>query len=486
MLYLIDLFCGGGGTSTGASLAKGVKVIYCVNHDPLAIKSHAANHPECIHTIEDIRKLDLTELQNLILKIKREDLNAKFGLWASLECTNHSKAKGGLPRDADSRTLAFDLFRYLKELPIDIVYIENVREFMIWGPLDKECKPINDCSEYNRWVEGMKAFGYSFDWKLLNAADYGAYTSRIRYFAQFAKDNMVIEWPEATHAKKPTGNLKKWKPVKDVLDLDSHGESIFKPGRIKSLKTWKRLWDGLLVHYAGCKEEKFLQAYYGTGRNTHSINKPCPTVPTKDRFAYVKTEHFIYRYFSSTTNSSINDPAGSVTTVSKLNLVSPEPLLINYNSSTSPIKKVNEPCPTVTTVRTHGVINAFLMNPQYNSKGSNLEKPCFTLIARMDKMPPYIVQTEKGDFAIQVFESDNEYMIKIKQFMAYYGLSDIKMRMLFIEELLQIQGFPKDYQLFGTQADKKKFIGNAVEVTIAQAILQTSVFSNEHLFKISA
>lgn len=494
MLYLIDLFCGGGGTSTGASLAEGVKVIYCVNHDPLAIKSHAANHPDCIHTIEDIRKLDLTELLNLILKIKQSDPNAKFGLWASLECTNHSKAKGGLPRDADSRTLAFDLYRYLKVLPIDIVYIENVREFMIWGPLDNECKPINDSSEYNRWVEGMKAFGYSFDWKLLNAADYGAYTSRTRYFAQFAKDDVQIVWPEPTHAKNPNkaklnsdGNkLKKWKAVKEVLDLNSHGESIFKPGRIKSLKTWKRLWDGLLVHYAGCKEEEFLQAYYGTGRNTHSLNDPCPVVPTKDRFALVKTEHFLYRDFSSTTNSSIENPAGSVTTVPKLNLVSSVPLLINYNSSTSPVKSIDEPSPTVTAVRTHGVISAFLMNPQYNSKGSGLDKPCFTLIARMDKMPPYLIQTEEGHFAIEVYETDNEYMVKIKQFMAYFGLSDIKMRMLFIEELLQIQGFPSDYKLFGTQADKKKFIGNAVEVTQAMVILATSAFINNQLKQISA
>lgn len=50
-----------------------------------------------------------------------------------------------------------------------------------------------------------------------------------------------------------------------------------------------------------------------------------------------------------------------------------------------------------------------------------------------------------------------------------YGIIDIKMRMLKIPELKKIMGFPEDYVLIGTQADQKKFIGNAVEVTIARA-----------------
>lgn len=486
MIYLIDLFCGGGGTSTGASLAEDVKVIYCVNHDPLAIKSHEANHPECIHAIEDIRTLDLKVLVDLVSEIKLNDSTAVIGLWASLECTNHSKAKGGLPRDADSRTLAFDLYRYLELLPIDIVYIENVREFMIWGPLDENRMPINNASEYNRWIDGMKHFGYHYDFRLLNAADYDAVTSRTRYFAQFAKEGYSILWPEPTRAKKPNGNLKPWRAVKEILKLDVHGESIFKPGRIKSSKTFKRIYEGLLAHYAGCNESEFLQAYYGTGRNTHSILKPCPTVPTKDRFAIVKAQHFIYRDFSNTTNSSIDHPAGSITTTPKMNLVSPEPLLINYNSSTTPVISTSKPSPTVTTVRTHGIINAFLMNPQYNNKGLGIDKPCFTLIARMDKMPPYIVHIEKGGYAIEVYPTDCENTIKIKKFMAFYGLYDVKMRMLDIEELLQIQGFPKNYTLFGTQADKKKFIGNAVEVTIAKCILNASAKANLFNNKISA
>ncbi len=64
-------------------------------------------------------------------------------------------------------------------------------------------------------------------------------------------------------------------------------------------------------------------------------------------------------------------------------------------------------------------------------------------------------------------------MIKIKEFMNIYGIRDIKIRMLRIPELLQIQGFPKDYSLVGTQAEQKKYIGNAVEVNCAKALIKS-------------
>ena len=108
------------------------------------------------------------------------------------------------------------------------------------------------------------------------------------------------------------------------------------------------------------------------------------------------------------------------------------------------------------------------MNPQYKSKGGSIEKPCFTLIARMDKMPPYLIATENGEAAIEVYSTDSPMTAKIKEFMAMYGIIDIKMRMLKIIELKKIMGFPEDYVLVGTQAEQKKYIGNAVEVTIAR------------------
>ena len=109
------------------------------------------------------------------------------------------------------------------------------------------------------------------------------------------------------------------------------------------------------------------------------------------------------------------------------------------------------------------------MNPQFTSPGGSVDSPCLTLIAKMDKRPPYLIATETGDIMIEILDTDSPIAMKIKEFMVMYGIIDIKMRMLKIPELKKIMGFPEDYVLIGTQADQKKFIGNAVEVTIARA-----------------
>ena len=113
-LLYIDLFCGAGGTSTGVEYAtlngeKCAKVIACVNHDPHAIASHVANHPHTLHFTEDIRTLELSPLVAHTESLRLLHPNAHLVLWASLECTNFSKAKGGQPRDADSPEEAMKL-----------------------------------------------------------------------------------------------------------------------------------------------------------------------------------------------------------------------------------------------------------------------------------------------------------------------------------------------------------------------------------------
>ena len=117
------------------------------------------------------------------------------------------------------------------------------------------------------------------------------------------------------------------------------------------------------------------------------------------------------------------------------------------------------------------------MNPQFKSKGGSIDDPCFTLIARMDKMPPHLITTKEGDVAVVIEKNDSPVMVKIKEFMAMYGIADIKMRMLRIQELKLIMGFPADYVLVGTQADQKKFIGNAVETN--QARVMTEALARE-------
>ena len=133
---------------------------------------------------------------------------------------------------------------------------------------------------------------------------------------------------------------------------------------------------------------------------------------------------------------------------------------------------LDKPNPTVMTNPKQKLVSVkqYLMNPQFNPGGS-INNPCFTLIARMDKRPPYLITAQEG-VGIEIYENDSPMTVAIKEFMAMYGIVDICMRMLKVEELKQIMGFPKDYILIGTKSEQKKFIGNAVEVNMAKALCE--------------
>lgn len=609
-LLYIDLFCGAGGTSTGVEHAvvngeKCAKVIACVNHDANAIASHAANHPDALHFTEDIRTLELTPLVAHTVHMKQLYPDAHLVLWASLECTNFSKAKGGQPRDADSRTLAEHLFRYVEALRPDFVQIENVEEFMCWGDLDENGKPISRDKGrcYLSWVNAMQDYGYDYDWRVLNAADYGAYTSRKRFFGQFARKGLPIVFPEQTHAKRSEcdaasntlfpSQYKPWNAVREVLDLYDEGTSIFAKKKPLCEKTLERIYAGLVKFVAGGKKqhEAWILKYNSMNQQNHhnapSIEEPCPTVAVQNRLGIVKVnflskqfsgdpmgknqgidrpagaitcrdhhaivsakflseyyggaEHnhpisvpastlttrsrhaFVTAYFGNGFNSSIEDPNPTVTIKERHALVSADgidldkpmpdiPLdqvrlvskrfIANEYSGGGQISSTEDVCPAILTRPKQKIVSVepwvmdtsygnvgssiddpcrtitanrkwhYLVNPQYKCAGGSVQKPCFTLIARMDKMPPYLVTAEHGELGIAIFKDDSPMTCKVKGFMAMYGIIDVKMRMLNIQELKRIMGFSEDYTLVGTQAEQKKFIGNAVEVNMARVLCE--------------
>lgn len=539
-LFVIDLFCGAGGLSEGVEEARlngnrCAKVVCCVNHDKNAILSHDANIPDALHFIEDIRTLELSPINTIVERIRELYPDSMIMLHVSLECTNFSKAKGGQPRDADSRTLAEHLFRYIDVIAPDYIQIENVEEFMSWGDMDENGKPISmDKGRlYQKWVRNVKKYGYNFEHRILNAADFGAYTTRKRFFGIFAKKSLPIVFPEPTHCKGGRqdmfSRLEKWKPVKDVLDFSDEGTTIFREKPLAE-KTLERIYNGLIKFVAGGKDA-FLVKYNSMNRtgkyNAPGIDEPCPVVTTQNRLGVAQVcflskqfsghpesknvsveepagtitcrDHhaFVSAHYGNGFNRSVNEPSATVTTKDILSLVTPRFIANEYSGGgqhtsidnicpailTNPKQKlitckpwimntsfsnigsnIEEPAQTITANRKWH----YLMNPQFNSAGSSVDNPCFTLIARMDKMPPYLVATESGQIAIEIYDNDSPMTVKIKEFMSLYGIVDIKMRMLRIPELKRIMGFPEDYVLVGTQADQKKFIGNAVEVTQAK------------------
>lgn len=514
MMYYIDLFCGAGGVTTGVEEAmfrkqKCAKVIACVNHDPHAIASHLANHPECVHFTEDIRTLDVSPIVELAKNVRRYR-EAIVVLWASCECTNYSRAKGGQSRDADSRTLPEHLFRYIEAINPDYIQIENVEEFMCWGDLDKNGHPVSKDKGrlYLRWVNNVKKYGYEYDHRILNAADYGAYTSRRRYFGIFAKRCLPIVFPEPTHARNPQrglfGQLQTWKPVRDVLCLEDEGRSIFTRTKPLCDATLKRIMAGL-EKFAVNGKSHFLIKYNSMNQRHKyippSIDDPCPTVCTQSRLGVVKArflmknfsgdykskcisierpagtitckDHhsFVTVYNGNGNNVSIEEPAPTVTTKDRLGLVNVVRFIDQQYGQGAPAS-IDKPCGTVTTTPKQSLVSTYLMNPQYGWPMYETDRPSPTIIARQDKRPMYAIFTMNGPSCLEAAEGDSDAMKIMKKFCKDNGIADIKMRMLRIDELLPIMGFPKDYALLGTKSENKKYIGNAVECGMARQLCE--------------
>ena len=542
-LLYIDLFCGAGGTSTGVENARYAgeqcaKVVACVNHDANAIASHAANHPDALHFTEDIRTLELSHLVDHVKRMKKIYPEALIVLWASLECTNFSKAKGGQPRDADSRTLAEHLFRYIESIDPDYIQIENVEEFMSWGDMDEKGHPISKDKGrcYEKWKRNVMRYGYDFGWRILNSADYGAYTTRKRFFGIFAKRGLPIVFPEPTHCKDGKsdmfGRLEKWKPVKEVLDFSNEGDSIFCRKKPLAEKTLERIYAGLIKFVAGGKEA-FIVKYNSMSRTgkyqAPSVDEPCPVVATQGRLALAKVnflskqfsgqpdsknisvegpagtitckDHhaFVSAYYGNGHNHSVELPAPTVTTKDRLALVNS--VFIDNQYGTGKPTSIELPVGTVTTVPKFNMVSCkpWIMNTAFSNVGSSIEQPSQTITANRKwhyLMNPQfasaggsvnnpcftlIARMDKmppylveveGGIGIQVTPVDSPMTIKIKEFMVLYGIIDIKMRMLRIAELKKIMGFPEDYVLIGPQSDQKKFIGNAVEVNMARVLCE--------------
>ena len=222
---VVDNFAGGGGASTGIEIAMGRSVDIAINHDPAAIAMHRANHPATKHYTEDVWKVDPVEAC----------AGRPVALcWFSPDCKHFSKAKGGKPVSQKIRGLAWVAVKWAKAVRPRVVMLENVEEFQEWGRLTKDQKPdpVHKGETFRRFVRQLEANGYRVEYRLLRACDYGAPTTRKRFFLIARSDGTRIVWPEATHGDPDSievwsGMLKPWRAAREVIDFSLPCPSIF-------------------------------------------------------------------------------------------------------------------------------------------------------------------------------------------------------------------------------------------------------------------
>lgn len=221
---IVDNFAGGGGASTGIELAAGRVVDIAVNHDPDAILMHKTNHPHTVHYQASVWDIDPNEVC----------WGRPVGLaWFSPDCKHFSKAKGGKPVEKRIRGLAWIVLRWAGTVRPRVIILENVEEFQTWGPVRKG-KPVKKLagSTFRKWLGQLKSLGYDVEWRELVAADYGAPTTRKRFFLIARCDSRPIVWPESTHApmnslEVQAGRKKPWRSAAEIIDWSLPTPSIF-------------------------------------------------------------------------------------------------------------------------------------------------------------------------------------------------------------------------------------------------------------------
>ena len=221
---IVDNFAGGGGASTGIELATGRVVDIAINHDPDAILMHRTNHPHTMHYQASVWDVDPVEVCR----------GRPVGLaWFSPDCKHFSKAKGGKPVDKNIRGLAWIVLRWAGTVRPRVIILENVEEFQTWGPV-RRGHPVKSKTgqTFRQWLGQLEALGYTVEWRELVAADYGAPTTRKRFFLIARSDERPIVWPEPTHAPADSqevkaGTKKPWRSAAEIIDWNLPTPSIF-------------------------------------------------------------------------------------------------------------------------------------------------------------------------------------------------------------------------------------------------------------------
>ena len=428
--YLVaDLFCGAGGSSTGAKKAiaeiGGTMELVAINHWNTAIATHAANHPTARHLVEDVSIVD----PEAVVEEGRLDL-----LMASPECKFYSRARGGKPIHDQGRMNPWAIHNWLTKLDVKCVLIENVPEFVEWGPLDPDGRPdkAHKGEHFQAWFLTFHALGYEAEWRMLNAADYGDATTRVRFFLLARKDGNPVVWPEPSHAKGDTGMFPgrlPWRGAREIIDWSNPGRSLLDDPKYRrkplSEKTRRRIARGLerfggplaplyirLLDLpddtsaapsgatAGAGHPTVLNHNGGTGKANpfhganrkhtvpRSTNKPVHTVTTTGIYLVQPVaEPFVGANRNNNVPKSIDQPIPPATSAHGGGsfLVEPgvQPFLLGQQSGGAP-RSTDEPAPTVTGAGAVSLVQPLVVEYYGQSYAREIDQP-LSAVTSMNK-----------------------------------------------------------------------------------------------------
>ena len=516
----VDNFAGGGGASTGIEMAIGRSVDIAINHDPDAIAMHKANHPHTKHYCEDVWQVDPVEAC---------EGNPVALAWFSPDCKHFSRAKGGKPVDKNIRGLAWVAVKWALAVRPRILMLENVPEIRTWCPLGADNKPIKERTgetfrgfilalstglpewhpAYKEMCEALsiepnseeakrlqKGLGYKVQYRTLKSCDYGAPTTRKRFYLIARCDGKRIVWAEPTHAPRDSEAVKQglklpYHTAAECIDWSIPAQSIFERKKPLAENTMRRIARGIqkfvidnpepfIVNYKFKNEPKgtdeplstvtavnnhylvaptLIQYHSETSKDEvrgQELDEPLMTVDATPRYA-LSVAHIMKNYGGGYkgAGSAADAPLGTVTGIDHNSLVTAHIMTMRKNMDGQP---VDEPLSTVSCSGAHHAeVQAFLVKYFSTGAAKSVNEPLDTI-------------TTKDRFALVTIHGE-EYII-----------TDIKMRMLQPRELFNAQGFPEDY-IIDCDADghpytKTKQVarcGNAVTPQVPAALVKANL-----------
>ncbi|WP_192242905.1 DNA cytosine methyltransferase [Mesorhizobium silamurunense] len=348
-LLIADLLCGAGGSTTGcirALLELGWTmeqiIVTCVNHWPVAIDTHQRNYPEARHYVQDIA----TVRPHLLVPEGYLDL-----LMASPTCTHHSVARGGKPTSDQQRSDPWHIITWLTELRVKRIIIENVWEFIGWGPVDPRTgKPIaSRKGEYFRaWIETIRRLGFDPQWHKLNAADFGDATTRQRFILMARSDRKKVCWPVPTHQKRKEAVIdlfdgaKPWRPAREIIDWKIKGRSIFNRKKPLAPKTLARIHAGAVKF--GWPEPFLVVLRQHMGGQ--SLDRPLPAIAANGNHIGIAEPVIINGRKGNQAKGVSTEPVPTLDTKGGVWLA--EPFTLATGSNGAP-RSTGEPIPCLTT-----------------------------------------------------------------------------------------------------------------------------------------
>lgn len=509
---VVDLFAGGGGGSVGLEAALGRPVDIAVNHDPTAIAVHTANHARTKHytaSVWDIRPREATGGREVDT------------LWASPDCTHFSIARGGKPKEKGTRSLAWVVVKWAREVRPRSIFVENVREFQTWGPLDELGHPIPHLKghTFKTWVGTLRGLGYVVDWRILNAADFGAPTARRRLFivarrVHDAANPPRIEWPEKSHGP---ATDRPYRTAAECIDWSIPCPSIFERKKPLAEKTLWRIANGI-KRFVLDNPRPFIVPIqnFGWGDKASAADEPLRTItagPKGGGFAvatpFLATTGYGEGPKQGPRVDGVEAPMPTVVSTGiHRGLVAPALVKVNHCGQEARGEDPAKPLSTVTAAqRGHALCAAFLAKHFGGVVGQQLSLPLGTVTAR-DHQSLAAANLVKlrgqchgsaADEPMPTLTGQGFHVAEVRSFLvAYYGcdkdgqgllepmrtitvrdrlglvtvegveyqIVDIGMRMLEPHELLRAQfgEFAEGYDLSParTKTAKVRLIGNSV------------------------